>query len=143
MNDVMQYLPKIEMPLPISNSVGHFKHVLNGKIIQFSSLGPKNYIISYLTNKDVVNVYSKVRGLSLISSHNKDQISNDLYNNYIDAYFDNMRCAKAVNQLQIKRSKKLFPIPELELRSVTNEIKTHRIVIKNDIFSSIPYGFKA
>ena len=126
-------------PLPVSHAVGDFKDEINGTILNYFSLGPKNYIISYKTNTNEIKILNKISGLSLSSS----LVSPELY----ETFLAKLRCdINAV--LIVPNRKRKFDLRNLDVcminqnYSISNQIKLRRLLNKNsDNFSTSPYGF--
>lgn len=134
---------QIPIPVPISHSLGHFKHVIKGQILSFHCLGPKNYSISYRNEKNEVLLYSKVRGLTLGNVLLSNEINIDLYNEYISNFVQAKPLKKEINQLKIKNAPKMTQLKtsKLEILSFTNQINIERKIVLDNIYSSLPYGF--
>lgn len=131
-------------PLMISDAVGHFKNVIQGEILSFYCLGSKNYILSYCDNSNFIKFYSKVKGLSLKSNILQSEIQAELYASYIESFVASQKRVKSFNQIHTKKSssnKSKFHLNSLELRTLCNNINTERILVNNDIYSSLPYGY--
>ena len=127
-------------PLSLSHAVGDFKNEINGTILNYFSLGPKNYIISYKTNTNEIKFINKISGLSLESS----KICPELYESFLTKLRNDIEAV-----LIVPNRKRKFDMKKLDVSmitqnfSLTNQIKLKRILDKNSMdFSTVPYGFK-
>ncbi len=139
-------MPKNEtIPLPISDAVGHFKHVYPGEILSFFALGPKNYQITYKTLDNKLHNVTKVRGFSLSSYFLENEINADLFNFYLSQYLNGEIERKNLSQLRIKKSTKRFKTDsKLELIQFSNQVTTRRTIAKNcKYLTTFPYGSSA
>jgi hypothetical protein len=139
-------MPKNQIiPLPISDAVGHFKHVYPGEILSFFALGPKNYQITYKTlNNELKNV-TKVRGFCLSNYFLENEINADLFHFYLSQYLNDEIQKKNLSQLRIKRSPKKFKTySTLELVQFSNQVTARRIIVNNcKYLTTFPYGSNA
>ena len=137
-------LPKqTNIPLQISDAVGDFKFELKGNIINFYSLGPKNYTLTFEKDGKCETI-SKVRGLSLNNSLNKNVFNDELFKLYIDQFLQNHPAKMLINQYRIKGNfKRLKVSSELEQITFRNDVSNRRIVDSKTLnYKTIPYGFK-
>lgn len=128
--------------LPISDCVGHFKEVIPSKdILSFHCLGPKNYIISF-KNENKIELMTKVKGINLNSFFLQEELSVELYNDYINLFLKNSRKSKTLNQRLIKKSKSKLLASKLELITFSNDVKINRqIVLNNCNYTTVPFGY--
>ena len=131
-------------PLPMSQAVGHFKHVYPPKKIQsFYALGPRNYSISYLNSNNELCSIVKVKGLSLKSLSNKNIIDNNTYKTFIESNFNqNYECLllNQTKKITEKRTKKA----QYKLTSYTfNNVFTIKRYVPsaNPLYKTYPFGF--
>lgn len=135
-------LPKnIQQPLPIDHCLGHFKNVVDGEIQSFYSLGTKNYHLTYKTQHNEIKTMTKLKGLSLQSVNVENEIDLNLYETYIENFVNATITKKSINQLRKKSTYSSYPISQLELHTFSNQINLERIIVKDEIYSSVPYGF--
>ena len=137
-------LPKDAIiPLNISHAVGHFKHELEGDILSYYSLGPKNYSITYNFDKTVTTV-SKVRGFALDNSLNTTLFNDDFFKLYISQFLKNEKQSIKISQFRRRADYKKFKVnSQLEQITFTNDLSTRRFVDSNTInFLTYPYGFQ-
>ena len=129
-----------DCPLPISHAVGDFKNEIDGTILNYFSLGPKNYIISYKTNENKIKFLNRISGLSLSSS----LICPELYETFLAKLRYDIDAV-----LIVPNRKRKFDLRNLDVcmvnqnYSLSNKIKLRRLLNKNsDNFSTSPYGFQ-
>jgi hypothetical protein len=134
----------VSIPLPISDSVGHFKHEIDGEIFSFYSLGPKNYSITFCKN-DRIQTMSKVRGLSLNNSLSKNILTDELFEFYVNQFVNGTKESLSLKQFRVKGNfKKMKISSEIENVTFTNSLFNRRILC-NPItlnYSTYPYGIK-
>ncbi len=137
-------LPKnYSIPLLVSHCIGHFKNEVDGDIVSFHSLGCKNYSIVY-EKSNQFHAITKIRGLSLKSSINQNEINDDLFDYFINQYANSMFCSKKIKQTRLKRLKgNLFQVhPHFEEVTFTNDVSNKRYVDFNTKnFVTYPYGY--
>jgi hypothetical protein len=138
-------LPQSEsIPLLTSHCIGHFKNEINGKIVSYHSLGPKNYSIVYEKN-NVFYSTTKIRGLSLKNHVNIDKINDDTFDFFLKQFAQSKVCKKKVIQSRLKRTKcDPFQIhPHFEEITFTNDVSHKRFVnVESKNFVTFPYGYK-
>jgi hypothetical protein len=137
-------------PLIVNDSIGNFKDELgNVDILNFYSLGPKNYTLSYQKN-DKIESISKVRGLCLSSSSNHTLLNDKLFDKFIQQYFANEKVQCKIPQHRFKGNLKKLKINSgIDLIRYSNDISTRRYIKKEDYnlnsphcYVTYPYGFK-
>ena len=140
-DSLMFTLPEVSpCPFVISDAVGDFKNEIDGNILSFFSLGPKNYLVTY--EKDsVIQVTRKLSGLSLSHSANIDP---ELYENFLNDYAKNIFASKPLIQ-----SKKKLDFAQMSVTInncsylLTNNVSKKRNVDKfSSELETYPYGFK-
>ena len=100
-DSLMFVLPNnVPCPFQVTAAVGDFKHEVEGQILSFFSLGPKNYILTFEKDNQI-NVIRKISGLSL--SHASD-VDPQMYENFLDNYANDIFSVKNLTQ----KKKKLF-----------------------------------
>jgi len=132
----------IPICLPISDAIGHFKHLYPGKITQFSCLGPKKYLISYINENKITEVV-KVSGLSLKSFELQNKIDSGLYRCFIENYFKNKILKVPVKQKRkILNPQSQILTSNIQNVSFSNNVNIHRNFFLDDSFSSLPFGYQ-
>ncbi len=133
--------------IKISNAYRAFKYELEGNIISFKSLGPKNYAITVQDENDPTKVEQivKVRGFSLKSTHASQALTGSLMSEYIDEMLKDNVKKQPINQFRLcidKKSRKIFT--NIFLKQYTNQNSCKkRVVIKNaspPVYETLPYG---
>ena len=136
-------LPKTQnIPLPLSDAVGHFKHEIRN-ITSYQSLGPKNYCITF-DKENITQTITKVRGLSLNNALNKNTFSAELFKTYVEQFLDKKYEKMSVKQYRNRGDFKRFKInSSIEKISFSNALSDRRFIIKDSPnLTSLPYGFK-
>jgi hypothetical protein len=132
-------------PLPFSDSIGDFKSVIpqNCEILNFHSLGCRNYSILYKDDKGNLHTIVKVKGLSLKSSHLSHPIDSEMYENYIETHFQNEYQSLVLPQIKQMAVKPSFHLkPNLRTFEFKNDLFLKRYVKKNDLsYNTYPYGY--
>ncbi len=129
-------------PLPVSDAVGHFKEIYT-EIDSFFALGPKNYVIKYKENNNLKTI-TKIRGISLSSSLLENEITSNLFENYMKQFLNDSIVDKQVNQIRTKRFKaNNYVETNLELLTFRNDVNAKRLIVKDDPkLSTVPYGYQ-
>ncbi len=138
-------LPKsINLPFNFSDAVGHFKMEVNGNIESFYSLGPKNYSLTFELN-DHHETISKVSGLSITNSLQKDLLNDKLFEFYIAQFLKKNSEKTLVKQQRIKGNfKKLKISSSIENITFSNDISKRRYVLPKTLnYQTYPYGFNS
>jgi hypothetical protein len=138
-------LPKsIDLPFKFSDAVGHFKMEVDGNIESFYSLGPKNYSLTFELNGHHETI-SKVSGLSITNSLQKDLLSDKLFEFYIAQFLKKNSEKTLVKQQRIKGNfKKLKISSSIENITFSNDISKRRYVLPNTLnYQTNPYGFNS
>ena len=139
-DSLMFTLPNnIPCPFPVTAAIGDFKHEVEGQILNFFSLGPKNYMLTF-EQDNVIHVVRKISGLSL--SHPSD-IEPQMYETFLDNYAKNIFSSKTLTQ-----TKKKINFSDLSVSinnssfMLSNNVSTKRIVMKNTAeLQTLPYGY--
>ena len=138
-----------EAPVEIDSSVfGKYKNEVDGDILTYYSLGPKNYCLRTKTKKGVETTV-KCRGFHLVSENAKKEINIDTYEEFVNALTkENEALVKLVPQFKITYSKKTMALfSELQLKAFCSHVFNKRIIVKesndNDkaITFSLPFGY--
>jgi hypothetical protein len=132
----------LPIPLDISDAVGHFKKEIKDEIVSFYSLGPKNYSLTFCNNNTFETV-SKVCGLSIGNSFQKDLLNDQLFDFYLSQFLNNKKEQLLITQKKNKSNFKKFKVSSiLENVIFSNNLSKRRYVLKSKSFSTFPYGFK-
>jgi len=133
-------------PLKFSDLLGDFKSVLPSdcEIVSFHSLGCRNYSILFKDAENNLNNIIKVKGLSLKSKHLENPLSPQIYEEFLQANFENE--LKALTLPQIRKCKTKLST-HLETKLTTFEFKNHLFMKRflnktNRNYETLPYGFK-
>ena len=133
--------------IKLSSAYRCFKHETAEDILDYKSLGPKNYALTLQDPKDTEKVTQavKVRGFSLRSSYASKDLTGDLMRTYIDAMLKEEVKKQPVNQFRIsigKKTRKLYTNIFIKQYSNENTCKK-RVVIRNTeipVYQTFPYG---
>lgn len=129
-------------PLEISPAVGDFKNEINGEILSYVSLGPKNYVISYTTTSDKIETIHKVAGLKLTSEIKTDKINVETYKHLLELHKLDLQ-----SSIKVKTRKRKINFATLELDNLTqsytisNQLKLQRYLKPTENFVTYPFGF--
>ena len=83
-------VPKnVKDPLKFRDSIGDFKSVIpkNCELLSYHLLGCRNYSMLYKDCEAKLHTITKVKGLSLTSSHMSQLIDHQTYERYIEKHF--------------------------------------------------------
>jgi G:T-mismatch repair DNA endonuclease (very short patch repair protein) len=137
-------IPKNEsIPLLLSDSFGHFKQVYDGNITSFFCLGPKNYCINYETSDNQIKTITKIKGLSLSSYYNKNEINDATFNYFITKHLSDEIEKKQLAQLKFKKYQRnqKNSVQTLQLIQFSNSITNRRVIMNNCKYvTTFPYG---
>ena len=132
-------------PLELGETFGKFKNELGDvNILNFFSLGPKNYSISFEKDGKIETI-SKVRGLSLSSVTNQTLLNEKLFQSFIDQYFKGKKINCKVPQYRLKGDfQNIKVLSNIKLMRFTNDISSRRVLKKNsdNPYLTYPYGYK-
>jgi hypothetical protein len=129
-------------PFSLSFTPGRLKPVYeNCEILNYCSLGTRNYSIVYKDNQGNVNAQIKCKGLSLTSANLENTLSLSLYNEYLEKYLKKELQSIRLKQIRFKTQKKSFLCKKEEEThySFNNNLFIKRIV--NLDASSVPFGY--
>jgi hypothetical protein len=130
------------IPLNVSDAVGHFKNEIKGEIVSFYSLGPKNYSLSFCYDNNYETI-SKVCGLSISNSLQKDLLNDQLFDFYLYQFLNHKVEKLSITQQRTKCDFKRFKVNSvLENVIFSNNLSKRRYVIKSKNFLTFPYGFQ-
>ena len=140
-DSIMFTLPEdLACPLQISDACGDFKNEIDGEVLNYFSLGPKNYIIIYKKNDSCFTI-RKISGLALPQS---SEINENLYESFLNDYIQNIFKSKTVRQT--KRPLNLLNLTitsETSTFTLSNIVSARRVVNKShQELITVPYGFK-
>ena len=90
-----------------------------------------------------MHTITKVKGLSLKSSHMSELIDHQTYKSYIEKHFQSEFQSLVLPQIRNITSKPLFTVtPKLRTFEFKNDLFLKRYVKKNDLdYKTYPYGF--
>ena len=140
-------LPKNVLdPLPFSNLCGHFKSMLkpNQVVRSYVSLGPRNYSLLLSDGHEIENVI-KVRGLSLSSHHLSEQLSVEVYSDFLEAQMKNITKKIIIPQEKfLINYEKGLHFKRHQNYSFHNDLFIKRFVkkVSGPSIETNPYGFK-
>lgn len=130
------------MPLKISHALGDFKHIINGKILNFYCLGQKNYVIRYEDNGKI-NEMIKVKGICLKSYFNQNVLNGTTYETFLEKFVQQIYVSKPLTQFRRTTNKpNMYPSHKSSTIKFSNLLKVSRIVLANDPYlTTLPYGY--
>ena len=139
-------VPKdVQDPLKFTDSIGDFKLVIPSdcEILSYHSLGCRNYSILYKDLGNKLHTITKVKGLSLKSSHMSQLIDHQTYESYIEKHFQSEYQGLVLPQIRHITLKPSFNVtPTLRTFNFKNDLFLKRYVKKNDSdYKTYPYGF--
>lgn len=122
--------------------LGQFKHIYGcaNEIIQFYSLGNRNYSVLIKTEKDCFETIIKCKGVCLNTSFNLKKITLDVYKSFIESHFLNELKSIVLYQ-PVQKKVNLFLDKRTIIQKFTmcNEIFVKRIFYNQN--KSLPFGF--
>ena len=135
----------VKDPLKFTDSIGDFKSVIpeNCEVLSYHSLGCRNYSILYKDSEDTLHTITKVKGLSLKSTHVSPIIDHSTYESYIEKHFKNEYQSLIVPQIRNITLKPSFnQTPKLRTFEFKNDLFIKRYVKKHDVdYKTYPYGY--
>lgn len=140
-DSIMFTLPTQSTPnLRLSDAVGDFKNEINGDVLNYFSLGPKNYSLVYESNGTTQSI-RKISGLSLSQ---ETDINAEMYESFLDSYAQNIFKSKTVLTSRRKADfTNLSLTTEQSKYTLTNVVAARRHVDKSSPeLITLPYGFK-
>lgn len=129
-------------PLKFSFLPGDFKNVLpNCTILSYNSLGPRNYSILYKDENGILKSVIKCKGLCLTSHQLSNELTPDIYEQFVNSYFEKERNEIRFTQFR-KATLKPFYKKELKLSHYTfkNELYVKRYSV--NATTTVPFGYK-
>ncbi len=127
-----------DIPLPISGSLGDFKHEYKEDLKQFCCIGKKNYAISLRSKKEDAD-YFRVRGLSFESQKSQAALSFSDFEKFLKG--QGQRSSVKVPQSRRKCEKSSRISKEIVAVRVATELNFHRILTDTKYFRTLPYGY--
>lgn len=137
----------LELPVPIGNAYGEWKHEVSGDIQAFHSLGPKNYCLVVKEKDGTLTSSTKARGFFIKDKLSSKEVNAETLAALVHDYLehDRSRC-KVVPQFNIRiegKTKRLYS--ETSLKVFRNDIYNKRVAFRGSRFSpvSLPFGYSA
>jgi len=132
-----------KIPLEISPAIGDFKFEIEGKILSYFSLGPKNYTLTYLNKDNEFKSIHKISGLKLTSDQKIDLANSNVYEMLLDKlkhnFYDSTSLLNKKRKLDIET---LTFLDYTQSFTISNQIQIQRnLVIKDDLFLTYPFGY--
>jgi len=132
-----------KIPLEISPAIGDFKFEIEGKIMSYFSLGPKNYTLTYLNKDNEFKSIHKISGLKLTSDQKIDLANSNVYEILLDKlkhnFYDSTSLLNKKRKLDIET---LTFLDYTQSFTISNQIQIQRnLVIKDDLFLTYPFGY--
>ena len=130
-----------KMPLIVSPAVGHFKHIYDGEIISYFAIGPKQYTVNFIQNKQISTV-NHVSGLCLNYDLNA-QCDPNFLKHFIELNEKNISASESFIQKKRKTDWKSLTVKSYSERfTLTNSIKCRRKINPLTVrFETTPYGY--
>ncbi len=133
--------------IKLSSAYRCFKHEMPTEILDFKSLGPKNYAITIQDKKDPEKVkqFVKVRGFSLNSTYASEEVTGSLMADYIDSMLKNRYKKQPVRQFRLcidRKTRKIYTNIFLKQYANENACKK-RVLIRGEdpvVYQTLPYG---
>ena len=145
---IISYPKDRDLPIPISNVFGDFKHEIPRKSIKnFYALGPKNYSITYLDKDGQCKTDIKTRGFYWKNNADQDKVDESCYEEFLKALLENNEeKRRLIPQFNIKIDKKTSKLfSTLNMKSYNNLSYTKRVLYQkgsaNYMSYSVPFGF--
>lgn len=133
-----------DIPVKISPAFGDFKFEIDGTILSYYSLGPKNFALQYVDKNGQFGTVVKLRGLTLSNAANENLIDTSVYELFLDKTLKSKIVKMSIPQVRV-RSSKLTKSRKLcfQKKFFFNTLHAKRIVTKTcPNYFSLPYGFK-
>lgn len=133
----------VPINLKLSPCLGDFKNVFDGEIIEFYSLGQKQYCINYLDSVKLNSTF-KISGLSLKSQYNSDQLNQNTFEEFLDTFIEGANTAKVFSQQRSKSDfVQLKVISYQQKYTFTNRLSRKRFInVFDSRLTSYPFGLK-
>lgn len=132
-------------PLTISPAIGDFKAEVNGKILNYFSIGIKNYVLTYLSEKNELKTIHKISGLSLKSQQMADIINSKKYEDLLNKVKNNLYSSFTIPNKKQKIDLKNMTLEDLtQTYTIHNKLNVRRTVQIDSVdFKTFPYGFQS
>ena len=137
----------IPIPLPFGNAYGEFKHEVDGEILSFYSLGPKNYCLTVKQNeKEELTHTVKARGFYLKSGWSLQEVNVNTFRTFIDSLLQDGEnsLVKYVPQFQIRTNKNTRQLSSvLYFKQFRNDTYNKRVYFTgpNKPHYTLPFGY--
>ena len=131
-----------DLPLNISPCIGHFKHEVDGEILSYYALGPKQYCVTFKKG-DSIQSMIKLSGLCLNADIDSETFNEKTFQTYVDAYLE-----KTLLSQKIKQERRFFQADHLKITTkqnyftLTNVLSNRRNIKRDNRLTSTPFGFK-
>ena len=131
-----------DIPLDISPCIGHFKHEVDGEILSYYALGPKQYCITFKKG-DSIQSLIKLSGLSLNADIYSQTFNENTFQTYVDAYLEKILLSR-----KIKQERRFFQADQLKISTnqnyftLTNNLSNRRNIRRDNRLTSTPFGYK-
>lgn len=130
----------VNVPLQLSHAIGDFKNEVDGEILDFYSLGNKNYIICFKNNTNgKIETINKVSGLSL----NSKELTPELYRTFLEKLQNDIFLAlKVPNRKRKLNWNQLKSVKILQSFTLSNNLKLRRHLLKHsEHLQTVPFGY--
>ena len=135
----------VDIPVPFGNAYGEFKHEVNGEILEYHSLGPKNYCLLVQEKNGHTYQITKARGFFLKDKWSSQEINRNTFCNLLEDLLEKeTETRRLVPQFNIKiekKTKELFS--QLTLKTFRNNVYNKRNAFTGNMKSNftMPYGY--
>ncbi len=133
--------PDKNVPLPISKSLGDFKHEYDNELSAFCCIGKKNYAITQKKKRQFQESFEesdfKVRGLSFKSSESREALSFQDFELFLRDQVQSI----SVPQTRLRKSKELQIRKKIIRIRLAKELNFNRVLTNSPHFQTVPYGF--
>lgn len=142
---IIKIANNVEIPVPFGNAYGEFKHEVDGEILEFYSLGPKNYCLLVRDKKGETYQITKARGFFIKDKWSSEEINLAAFQQLLDDLLEKeTETRRLVPQFNIrieKNTKQLFS--QLSLKTFRNNVYNKRNAFCGDMKSNftMPYGY--
>lgn len=127
-------------PFVISLTPGNLKPVLdNCEILNYCSLGNRNYSIVYKDSKGFIKTQIKCKGLSLLSANLNDSLNYSVYVEFLNEYLKKELKSIQLKQIKYQTQTNLSKLEKETYFTFHNTLFIKRIVNSNG--NSTPFGY--
>jgi len=132
----------IDCPLPLSPCMGDFKHVYPGEIVNFYSLGQKQYCINFLKD-GVLNSVHKISGLAVNCHYNSSKLRENSFEIFLDNLLNGKNCSSTFLQQKFRSDFINLKVLSYQQKyTLTNKLSLKRFVnVYDDRLSTYPFGY--